>query len=72
MGQRKPIAGTVAEHYLREVRGITCALPATLGFLPPFRREHHPALISAFAIVDEPEPGLVGTPRTCARCISRC
>ena len=62
-GQRKPIAGTVAERYLREVRHIACALPATLGFLAPLRREHHPALISAFAIVDEPEPGLVGTPK---------
>ncbi|PWT73233.1 MAG: hypothetical protein C5B46_05685 [Proteobacteria bacterium] len=60
--QRKPIAGTIAEKYLRG-RGITCALPATLGFLPPKKSEHHPAMIAAFATVDEPEPGLLGKPR---------
>jgi hypothetical protein len=60
--QCKPLAGTPAERYLRS-RGITCALPATLGFLPPNKPEHHPALISAFTIPDEPEPGILGTPR---------
>jgi hypothetical protein len=59
--QRKPIKGTAAESYLRG-REITCPLPATLGFLPA-RGEYPPALISAFALVDEPEPGLLGTPR---------
>jgi Toprim domain len=59
--QRRPIAGTIAEKYLRG-RKITCALPATLGFLPARKPEHHPALIAAFALPDEPEPGVVGTP----------
>jgi hypothetical protein len=55
--QRRPIAGTIAERYLREVRGITCALPATLGFLPARKSEHHPAMIAAFALADEtPRP----------------
>src|SRR5262249_27287680 len=31
-------------------------------FLPPWR-EHHPAMIAAFAIVDESEPGALGKPR---------
>jgi hypothetical protein len=60
--QRQPLTGTVAETYLRS-RDITCALPATLGFLPPRKPEHHPALISAFALPDEPEPGIIGEPR---------
>jgi hypothetical protein len=41
-------------------RGITCALPATLGFLRPTKPEHHPAMIAAYAIPDEPEPGVLG------------
>jgi putative DNA primase/helicase len=60
--QRRPIVGTIAEKYLRG-RRIICALPTTLGFLPARKPEHHPALIAAFALVDEPEPGIVGTPR---------
>jgi putative DNA primase/helicase len=60
--QRRPTAGTPAETYLRR-RGITCALPPTLGFLPPSKPEHHPAMIAAFALVDEPDPGTLGRPR---------
>src|SRR5215211_1243809 len=59
--QRRPIVGTIAEHYLRRARGYEGPLPATLGFLPP-RKPEHP-LIAAFAISDEPEPGLLGEPR---------
>jgi hypothetical protein len=57
--QRRPLIGTIAEIYLRG-RKITCALPATLGFLPPNKPEHHPAMIAAFGIPDEPEPGVLG------------
>jgi putative DNA primase/helicase len=60
--QRKPISGTPAGRYLREVRAITCPLPPTLGFLPPQKPEQHPAMIAAFALVDEPEPGTLGKP----------
>jgi hypothetical protein len=60
--QRRPVGGTIAEKYLREVRGITCPLPATLGFLPA-NNGHSPAMISAYAIPDEPEPGILGEPR---------
>ena len=53
---QRPIVGTVAERYLREVRGITGMLPGTLGFLPA-RDDYPPSLIAAFGIPAEPEPG---------------
>lgn len=54
---RRPISGTPAEKYLRN-RGFNGEPPATMGFLPG--RNSYPAgLISAFAIPDEPEPGVL-------------
>jgi hypothetical protein len=53
---RRPIAGTGAEVYLRQARGYGGAIPPTLAFLPA-RGEHPPALIAAFGIATEPEPG---------------
>jgi hypothetical protein len=63
--RRHPIGGTIAEKYLREVRGYPAALPLppTLAFLPPTKPEHHPALIAAFSLVQEPEPGVLAPPR---------
>jgi hypothetical protein len=55
---RKPIAGTIAERYLREARGYRGELPTTLGFLPA-RGEHGPAMIAAFGMAYEPEPGVL-------------
>jgi hypothetical protein len=55
---RRPITGTLAETYLRSARGITCRLPPTLAYLPP-RGEHGPAMIAAFGVPDEPEPGVI-------------
>jgi phage/plasmid primase-like uncharacterized protein len=60
--QRRPIKGTIAEKYLQG-RGITCLLQSTLAFLPPRSPEHHPAMIAAFGLPDEPEPGVLGEPR---------
>jgi phage/plasmid primase-like uncharacterized protein len=60
--QRKPITGTIGERYLR-ARGITCPLPPTLAFLAPYKPEHHPAMIAAFGLCEEPEPGLIVPPR---------
>jgi hypothetical protein len=54
---RRPIAGSPAETYLREVRAYAGALPATLGFLPLQKKSAHPAMVAAFGIPDEPEPG---------------
>ena len=54
----RQIQGSVAEIYLRCERGITCALPATLRFLPP-SAQHPPAMIAAFGLAHEPEPGVL-------------
>jgi hypothetical protein len=61
--QRQPINGSIAERYLRDARGITCELPPTLAFLSPCKPEHHPAMIAAFAMPDECEPGKLAEPR---------
>jgi putative DNA primase/helicase len=51
---RQPIAGSIAETYLREARGYGGPLPSTLGFLPA-GEGRHPAMIAAFAFTFEPE-----------------
>jgi hypothetical protein len=58
----RPISGTIAEHYARGPRGISGTLPGTLRFLPA-RNGHPPALIAAFGIPAEPEPGALMIPR---------
>jgi hypothetical protein len=58
---RQPLRGTIAEKYLREARGYNAALPQTLGFLPA-RDGYPPAMIAAFGIPDEPEPGAMILP----------
>src|SRR4051794_2777848 len=59
--QRQPIAGSLAETYLRATRGITCPLPETLGYLPSNGR--HPAsLIAPFGLRVEAEPGVLVVP----------
>jgi Toprim domain len=55
---RQPIAGSIAETYLRECRGYRGNLPVTLGFLPA-RGEHGPAMIAAFGMALETEPGQI-------------
>jgi hypothetical protein len=56
--QRLPVEGSIAERYLREARQYGGAIPATLGFLPA-RVEHAPAMIAAFGLAHEVEPGVV-------------
>lgn len=58
---RQPLRGTIAEKYLREARAYNGALPPTLGFLPA-RDGYPPAMIAAFGISDEPEPGVMTLP----------
>jgi hypothetical protein len=60
--QRRPIEGTIAEMYLRQARAVTCPLPPTLAFLPPGGPGQHPAMIAAFALPGEIEPGVLGEP----------
>jgi hypothetical protein len=54
----RPLIGTVAESYLRGARGYDGPLPATLRFLPA-RGDHGPAMLAAFGMAIEPEPGRV-------------
>jgi predicted RNA-binding Zn-ribbon protein involved in translation (DUF1610 family) len=56
--QRQPILGSIAETHLRQARGYHGPLPATLGFLPA-RGGHEPAMIAAFGLPSEPEPGRI-------------
>jgi hypothetical protein len=62
----RPIRGTIAEHYLRSVRGYFGALPSTLGFLPA-RGKHGPAMIAAFGLPSEPTPGELSIKADCIR-----
>jgi putative DNA primase/helicase len=59
--QRKALAGSIAETYLRKARGYAGPLPATVGFLRPFKG-YPPSLIAAFAMPDEAEPGVLRAP----------
>jgi hypothetical protein len=56
--QRKPIAGSPADGYLRDARGYHGVLPAALGFLPA-RGEYPAAMIAAFGLAVELEPGVI-------------
>jgi hypothetical protein len=60
---RRSVRGSIGETYLREARGYSGPLPPTLGFLPA-RNEYPPAIIAAFGIADEPEPGAIFLPET--------
>jgi hypothetical protein len=55
--RRRPIAGSAAETYLR-ARGYNGPIPATLAFLPA-SGDHPPAVIAAYGIATEPEPGVI-------------
>jgi hypothetical protein len=56
--RRRPVIGTAAEVYLREARAYTGPIPETLGFLPG-REGYPPAMIAAFGLPTEPEPGRI-------------
>jgi hypothetical protein len=58
--QRRPVEGTPSERYLRQVRAYRGPFPSTLAFLPPTKPDYHPALIVAYGLPDEPEPGVLG------------
>jgi hypothetical protein len=57
-GQRRPISGTPAERYLREVRRYGGPVPATIGFLSA-RADFPPAMISAFGMATDIEPDVI-------------
>jgi hypothetical protein len=59
--QSQPAAGSPVERYLRECRKYFGVNPPTLAYLPA--RDIHPhAMISAFALPNEIEPGELGAP----------
>jgi hypothetical protein len=58
--KRQPIAGSPVERYLR-ARGFAGSIPPTLGYLPPHGK-HGPAMIAAYAMPVEREPGELGAP----------
>jgi putative DNA primase/helicase len=61
--QRNPITeGTPPALYLCK-RGYTGSIPATLGYLSA-RNPYPAAMIAAFGMADEPEPGILAPPRT--------
>jgi hypothetical protein len=60
--QRRPIIGTVAERYLC-ARGYDAPTPPTIAFLPA-RDAYPPAMIVAFGMPEEPEPGILAAPRS--------
>jgi putative DNA primase/helicase len=67
--RRRPIGeGCPAWRYLREARGYDGAVPATLGFLPA-SGGHPPAMIAAFTLADEPEPGLLAVNDAAVRAV---
>ena len=60
--QRRPISGTIAERYLRHARGYVGVIPPTLAFSPSRKPDQHPAMIAAFGVPDEIEPGVLVPP----------
>jgi hypothetical protein len=59
---RQPVSeGCPVWHYLRDVRGYQGPLPSTLGYLPE-NGGHPAAMIAAFGLCEEPEPGLLAPP----------
>ncbi|HZR74555.1 DUF7146 domain-containing protein [Bradyrhizobium sp.] len=64
--QRRPIEGTDAETYLRGARGYAGQLPGSLGFLPG-RGDHPAAMIAAFGLAVEGEPGIIHMPADALR-----
>src|SRR5262249_25741531 len=67
--QSVPLGGTIAEQYLRSRRIALDCLPATLRYLPPTKPEHHPAMIAAFGIAQEPACGTLHIPTTAVRAV---
>jgi Toprim domain len=67
---RQPItSGSPPDVYLREARGYSGPIPATLGYLPPRKPGHHHAMIAAFGFATEPEPGVLAIAASAVRAV---
>jgi hypothetical protein len=64
--QRRPLPGTLGERYLKEARNFHGAFPCTLGYLAARGRHVH-AVVAAFGLPDEPEPGVLALPDSAVR-----
>lgn len=64
----RPTPGTPAETYLRTFRGYQGLIPATLRFLPATDK-HPPAMIAAFAMAVEIEPGILSVSPDAVRAV---
>jgi Toprim domain-containing protein len=61
--KKLPLNNTLAERYLRETRGCRGPFPCTLGFLPANKdKGYPPALIAAYGMPIEIEPGELALP----------
>jgi hypothetical protein len=65
---RQPLEGSLAETYLRVARHYKGPIPGTLGFLPASGK-HPPAMIAAFAIAHETNPGTFSVPQSALRAV---
>ena len=63
-----PAKGTPVETYLRISRGYQGLIPETLRFLPASEK-HPPAMIAAFAMAVEIEPGILCVPPDAVRAV---
>jgi Toprim domain len=61
----KPAEGSPVEAYLNR-RGFSGTIPGTIRYLPA-RGDHGPAMIAAFGLIDEPEPGRIVMPKPLLR-----
>jgi hypothetical protein len=56
--KRRPVIESIAEVYLRDARGYRGLIPPTLAFLPASGK-YPSALIAAYGVASEPEPGVL-------------
>lgn len=66
--RRQPIAGTPAVNYLLS-RGYNGIIPATIAYLPPSPKYPEPAMLAAFGITSEPEPGALAIADNAVRAV---
>jgi hypothetical protein len=59
--RRQSLGRTLGGRYLRETRGLSGPFPCTLGFLRAYK-DHPPALIAAYGLPVEHEPGVLDLP----------
>jgi hypothetical protein len=59
----RPAAGTIIETAYLPARGIHVTPPSTMRYLAPDARNPHPAMVCAFGLAEELEPGILSITR---------